>query len=176
MSPVRSNRVKAFFFKIESVLTNGQSIPDRNGHLSFFLNEKDTFALRMARMHNYPVGLYSDDFSYNEAVFFKRYGIAEKDILIPCSDRAAALKTFASQNDIPLECVLVAISDIPDIECVHSGGVIASPNDAMDEVKSSSDYVSPYSGGNLFVRDIIEQVLKAHGDWTFDPTVYKQSY
>lgn len=76
------NNIKAFFLKVEGVLTDGRSIIKDNGNISIFLNEKDTFALRMARMKGYPIGIYSDELTNVNAMFFMRYGIEEKDLFV----------------------------------------------------------------------------------------------
>lgn len=176
MSQNNFDCVKAFFLKIECVLTDGRSIPDERGRSSFMLNEKDTFALRMAKLNGYTVGLYSDDFLKEEAVFFKRYGIDESDIIIPCANRIEAIKRFASQHNITPQNVLYTGSDIPDATCAKVAGIVASPFDAAQEMKDCADYVSSYEGGHLFVRDIIETVMKSHKRWVFDPVLYAKMF
>ena len=52
----------------------------------------------------------------------------------------------------------------------------ACPSDAVDEVKSVSDYVSPFPGGRGCVRDVIQQVLKSRGDWVFDVAGYTAKF
>jgi len=47
-------------------------------------------------------------------------------------------------------------------------GFAACPNDAAEEIKSISDYISPKKGGEGCVRDLIEQVLKLQGKWFDD--------
>ena len=40
--------------------------------------------------------------------------------------------------------------------------------DAVPEIIEASCYVSQFGGGKGCVRDIIEQVLRAHGTWALD--------
>lgn len=170
------DNIHAFFFRIECILTDGHSFPNESGRSGFMINEKDTFALRMAKMNGYPIGLYSEDFPRDQVIFFKRYGIEESDIMIPCKNRLEALERFASQHNLSPQCVLFAGSDIPDIPFIGIAGAVASPCDASDEIKMQSNYVSSYEGGHLFVRDIIEKVLKSQGRWIFDPVVYAKMF
>ena len=44
-------------------------------------------------------------------------------------------------------------------------GLPVCPADAAPEIKSISKYVSQRNGGEGCGRDVIEQVLKAHGLW-----------
>ena len=50
---------------------------------------------------------------------------------------------------------------------MKKAGVSACPQDAVQEVKAISDYVSHKNGGSGCVREIIEQVLKVQGKWVF---------
>ena len=58
--------------------------------------------------------------------------------------------------------------DIPDLECMREVGIPVCPADAAAEVIEASRYVSEFRGGEGAVRDIVEQVLRARGDWARD--------
>ena len=58
--------------------------------------------------------------------------------------------------------------DIPDIPVMKKAGISACPQDAVQEVKKISDYVSHKNGGHGCVREIVEQVLKVQGKWIFE--------
>jgi 3-deoxy-D-manno-octulosonate 8-phosphate phosphatase (KDO 8-P phosphatase) len=45
------------------------------------------------------------------------------------------------------------------------------PQDAVQEIKNISQYISTYKGGEGCVRDVIEKVLKLNNDWDLDQTV-----
>ena len=55
--------------------------------------------------------------------------------------------------------------DSPDLECMREVGIPVCPADAAAEVIEASRYVSEFRGGEGAVRDIVEQVLRARGDW-----------
>jgi 3-deoxy-D-manno-octulosonate 8-phosphate phosphatase (KDO 8-P phosphatase) len=54
---------------------------------------------------------------------------------------------------------------VPDVLPMHIAGLACAPADAAQEVKSIAHYISPISGGNGCVRDVIEKVLKLNDDW-----------
>jgi 3-deoxy-D-manno-octulosonate 8-phosphate phosphatase (KDO 8-P phosphatase) len=58
--------------------------------------------------------------------------------------------------------------DIPDLGCMKIVGLPCCPADAVHEIRAISQYISPISGGNGCVRDIIEKVMKLNGDWNED--------
>lgn len=172
----RINDIKAFLLKVEGVLTDSQSILLDNGRSTFVLNEKDTFALRMAKMNGYPVGIYSEFLGQDDILFFNRYGIDNSDIFTFNKPNSSVLTDFAQNNNIATNNVLFAPSDIPDLVEIEFAGYVASPIDAAEEIKEKSDYVSPFRGGHLFVRDVIERVLKAHEKWVFDTVTYSKLF
>jgi Low specificity phosphatase (HAD superfamily) len=65
--------------------------------------------------------------------------------------------------------------DIPDIPILKICGLAVCPSDAVADVKEVCDYISLYGGGKGCVRDLVEQILKVHNDWTFDAQLYSQS-
>lgn len=66
--------------------------------------------------------------------------------------------------------------DLPDIPVLRACGIGACPSDAVEEVKSVSNYVSPFPGGRGCVRDVIQQVMKSRGDWVFDVAGYTAKF
>ena len=55
--------------------------------------------------------------------------------------------------------------DVPDYEVMKIVGVAVCPNDAAQEIKEISIYVSDKKGGEGCVRDAIEQVMRVQGKW-----------
>ena len=58
--------------------------------------------------------------------------------------------------------------DIPDYPVMKMVGLPTCPQDAVQEIKAISKYVSHKNGGQGCVRDVIEQVLKVQGKWFGD--------
>ncbi len=80
-------------------------------------------------------------------------------------DKIAAINDFCAKTDVNLENVVYMGDDIPDLDCMKLVGIPVAPADAVMEVIEVARYVSEYKGGCGCVRDIIEQVLRAKGDW-----------
>ena len=55
--------------------------------------------------------------------------------------------------------------DISDLEAMKIVGLKTCPNDAVSEVRNTSDYISPKKGGLGCVRDVLEQTLKVQKKW-----------
>jgi 3-deoxy-D-manno-octulosonate 8-phosphate phosphatase (KDO 8-P phosphatase) len=55
---------------------------------------------------------------------------------------------------------------MPDLEVMKICAVRTCPADAVQQIKSICQYVSPLKGGEGCVRDVIEQVLTLRGEWS----------
>ena len=84
---------------------------------------------------------------------------------IDCMDKMTTLRDYMERHGLEPEQVLYMGDDIPDLECMRAVGMPVCPADSASEVLECSRYVSEYEGGRGAVRDIIEQVLRAKGDW-----------
>jgi 3-deoxy-D-manno-octulosonate 8-phosphate phosphatase (KDO 8-P phosphatase) len=47
-------------------------------------------------------------------------------------------------------------------------GLPCCPNDAVPEIQQVATYISNKKGGEGCVRDVIEQVLRVQGNWSFN--------
>ena len=79
--------------------------------------------------------------------------------------KTETLNSFCAQNNLKLENVLYMGDDIPDLEVMQLVGLPCAPQDAVQEIKAISAYVSHKKGGKGCVREVIEQVLKVQGNW-----------
>ena len=79
-------------------------------------------------------------------------------------------KSFTASSEVLFDVlsedeILYMGDDVPDIEVMCECGLPCCPKDAVPEVKSVAKYISYADGGRGCGRDVVEQVLKAHGLW-----------
>ena len=91
-----------------------------------------------------------------------------KDYYTDCVDKIAVLRAWMEREGLDPQYVVYMGDDIPDLECMREVGIPVCPADAAMEVVEASRYVSEFRGGYGAVRDIVEQVLRARGDWARD--------
>ncbi len=58
--------------------------------------------------------------------------------------------------------------DIPDYECMSAAGLAVCPADAAVDIREIAGYISPINGGYGVARDIIEEILRANGQWVMN--------
>ena len=81
------------------------------------------------------------------------------------SDKAELLKELAILNKIELANILYMGDDMPDYEALKLVGIASCPADAVNEIKSISQYKAIAKGGEGCAREVIEKTLKQNDHW-----------
>ncbi len=156
-------RVEAFVFDVDGVMTDGSIIPTPDGDFIRLYYAKDGYALAYALREGYKICIISG--GRGEMLRRRLEMLGIKDMYLNCMDKVAAINEFMAANNLNSENVIYMGDDIPDLECMRLVGIPVCPADACMEVIEASRYVSEYNGGKGAVRDIVEQVLRAQGNW-----------
>ena len=88
-------------------------------------------------------------------------------------DKVSFLRYWIEDNHIDKHVVGYIGDDINDLAPMALCGFVGCPNDAAEEVKAISNYVSTIKGGHGAVRDCIEHILREEGIWA---EVVKKAY
>jgi 3-deoxy-D-manno-octulosonate 8-phosphate phosphatase (KDO 8-P phosphatase) len=86
-------------------------------------------------------------------------------------DKVNAVTEYMNRHSLTTEQVLCMGDDIPDLGMLGIAGLPCCPADAVNEIKSASQYISHLKGGKGCARDVIEKVLKLRDHWNNDTTV-----
>ena len=159
-------RCNAFVFDVDGVMTDGGIIPTIDGDFIRRYNAKDGYALAYAIKLGYKVCIISGGRGRTLEHRLKMLGV--KDYYLDCMDKIRTLREYFDREGIDPACAIYMGDDIPDLECMRKVGIPVCPADACAEVVEAACYVSQFGGGYGCVRDIIEQVLRAHGTWALD--------
>ena len=156
-------QIKAFAFDVYGVFTNGMVLVSENGDLLRSYNAKDGHAIRAAVTSGYPVAIITGGSSATIEKRFLPLGV--KDIYLKSFYKLPDFDDFCKRHQLLPHEVLFMGDDIPDIEIMEVCGLACCPADAVPEVKAVSTYISPLTGGNACVRDVIMRVMKVQGRW-----------
>lgn len=157
------SKVKALIFDVDGVFTDGIIILSPDGEQLRTMNVKDGYALQLAAKKGYQIAIISGGISNSVQIRFERLGL--KDIFMGVSNKLEVYETYIAQKGITSEEVLYMGDDIPDFQIMSIVGMPVCPNDAVDEIKKISKYISHANGGKGCVRDVIEQTMKVQGKW-----------
>jgi len=158
--------IKAFVFDVDGVFTNGNIFLDPGGEFIRMMNIKDGYAIQYCIKHGYPVAVITGGNSKTVRKRFKNLGVT--DIYLRSSDKIKDYENFRTKYRLEHKNILFMGDDIPDYEIMKKAGVPTCPDDAVEEIKQISKYISDKKGGEGCVRDVIEQVLRLHGKWMID--------
>ncbi|MGX8712068.1 MAG: KdsC family phosphatase [bacterium] len=155
--------IKAFVFDFDGVMTDGSVWTYADREAVRCGNIKDGFAIQYAVKKGYTIAVISGATSPSINNRMEMLGV--KQIYTGCGDKIKTYEEFLRTNHLREEEVLCMGDDIPDYPLLKRAGVATCPADAAVEIKEIADYISPYPGGRGCVRDVIEQVLRLHGQW-----------
>lgn len=158
------NDISTFIFDVDGVLTDGTVHVTSSGEMLRAMNIKDGYALKTAVDKGYNLCIISG--GSNEGVRKRLAGLGIKDIYLGAHNKIEQLDDYFSKNNIKPEHALYMGDDIPDYPVMKGVGLPCCPQDAVQEIKAISKYVSHKNGGQGAVRDVIEQVLKVQGKWS----------
>ena len=170
------SEIRAFLFDVDGVFTDGGVLCDLKGELYRTFDAKDGFAVRMACMRGYPVGIITGGRSRSITERFLTTGLKEEDVYLGARNKVEQLQDFCERHYLNADQILFIGDDIPDLEVMRTAGIGLCPSDAVEEVKAAADMISTRPGGRGCVRDAVERVLKAHADWNFDALEYKKHF
>lgn len=156
-------KAEAFVFDVDGVFTDGSIIPLPDGDFVRSYYAKDGYAVAYAISQGYKICIITGGRGISLEHRFEMLKVT--DIYTNCADKEAALKEFLDKYSLNPANVIYMGDDIPDVGVMRMVGIPVCPADAASEVIEASRYVSEFVGGRGCVRDIIEQVLRAHGCW-----------
>lgn len=155
--------VRAFVLDVDGVMTDGILRPTPDGDFARNYYAKDGYAMAYALREGYYICVISGGRGAMLERRMELLGVTRA--YLNCMDKTAAIEEFMRDYELKPENVIYMGDDIPDLDCMRRVGVPVCPADACMEVIEASRYVSEFNGGRGAVRDIIEQVLRAHDCW-----------
>lgn len=133
------------------------------------MSVRDGFAIRTAVQSGYRLAIISGGNTPTAIDRLSKLGV--QDIVMECTGKVAALNDLVKKYDLQKEEMLYMGDDLPDFDPMKMVGLPCCPQDAVDEIRDISVYVSSKKGGQGCVRDVIEKVLKLRGDWPGYPNL-----
>ena len=155
--------IKAFVFDFDGVMTNGDVWVYGDGETVRCGNIKDGFAIQYAVKKGYTIAVISG--ATSKSIDNRMSMLGVEQIYTGCGDKIHTFEKFLADNELKEEEVLCMGDDLPDYPLLQRAGMAACPADAAVEIKEIADYISIHPGGKGCVRDVIEQVLRLHGQW-----------
>ncbi len=164
ISRERWGKIKLLALDVDGVLTDGSLTFDEQGRLLQTFHVRDGFALVAARRAGLRIAWISGRASAVAEHRFRELDL--HDCILACADKAQAMRQLQMQHGFePEQCCFVG-DDLPDLPAFMNCGVKVAVADAVPEVLQVADYVTQMRGGRGAVREVIELILEAQGQWS----------
>jgi 3-deoxy-D-manno-octulosonate 8-phosphate phosphatase (KDO 8-P phosphatase) len=155
--------ITTLIFDIDGVLTDGSIWVYENGEQVRRMDIKDGYALQLAVKKNYHLAVISGANGAGAVIRLQKLGIT--NVFLNVKDKIQVLEEFLREQQLNWSETLYMGDDIPDYQAMKKAGMPCAPADAVPEILQAARYISPYGGGKGCVRDVIEKLLRLHGNW-----------
>jgi 3-deoxy-D-manno-octulosonate 8-phosphate phosphatase (KDO 8-P phosphatase) len=167
VAPAKARRVRLLGLDVDGVLTdNGVYIGPVAGErveLKRF-DIQDGLGLILLRTANIPVVWVSGRSS--EATALRAAELRVTELLqVPGPRKAAAFQEALDRHGIEWDEVAFVGDDLADLPILRRVGLPIAVANAVTEVKQLADYVTRAQGGHGAVREVVEILLQARGEW-----------
>jgi 3-deoxy-D-manno-octulosonate 8-phosphate phosphatase (KDO 8-P phosphatase) len=167
IAPVKARRVRLLGLDVDGVLTdNGVYIGPVAGErveLKRF-DIQDGLGLILLRTANIPVVWVSGRRS--EATALRAAELRVTELLqVPGPRKAAAFQEVLERHGIDWDEVAFMGDDLADLPILRRVGLPIAVANAVGEVKQIAAYITRAQGGHGAVREVVEALLQARGEW-----------
>lgn len=168
LTPDAARRVRLLGLDVDGVLTdNGVFIGPVAGERVEFkrFDIQDGLGLILLRTAGLPVVWLSGRSS--EATTMRAAELRVTDVIQVAGPRkAAALGELLARRGIMWEHVAFVGDDLADLPVLRRVGLPIAVANACEDVKAVAAYVTRASGGHGAVREVVEALLRARGEWS----------
>jgi 3-deoxy-D-manno-octulosonate 8-phosphate phosphatase (KDO 8-P phosphatase) len=158
----KASGIKAIFFDVDGVLTDGKIIYDDTGKESKQFNVKDGYIIAHLKKAGIIVGIITERDSKvvsNRAAELK-LDFCHQGIV----DKLQVFEKLVDFHKLKKKQVAYVGDDINDLGVFKNCGLSVCPADALGYVKDKVDLVTQVKGGQGVVREVADLVLAARGD------------
>jgi 3-deoxy-D-manno-octulosonate 8-phosphate phosphatase (KDO 8-P phosphatase) len=161
--------ITTLIFDIDGVLTDGSLMVFETGEQVRQMNVKDGYALQLAVKKKYNVVVISGGNGVGAEIRLEKLGI--QHVFLNIEDKVQKLEEYLNAHGLSWSETLYMGDDIPDLKPMKKAGMPCAPSDAAPEILETARYISSSYGGKGCVRDVIEKLLRLHGQWDLESFV-----
>jgi len=159
----RARRLEWLLLDVDGVFTDGRLYYSAAGEELKTFHVRDGLAVELARRSGLKVGLLSGRSS--RALERRARDLSLDAVILGHSEKAGAFERFVAERGTAAERVAFAGDDLLDLPVMLRCGLAFAPADATAEVRRHAHRVLAAAGGRGAVREIVEIVLRARGEW-----------
>jgi len=154
--------VELLAMDVDGVLTGGEIIYGPGGEWKVF-SVKDGHGFRLAARAGLKTAVITGRRSHVVLVRARELGVFA--VLQGVTDKGRAIEELCVKQGIGLNAVCFVGDDLVDLPVMRRVGFPVAVADAVEEVQAAARWITPSAGGRGAVREVIELLLKARGQW-----------
>ena len=159
----RARQLEWLLLDVDGVFTDGRLLYGAGGEEWKIFDVRDGLAVRLAQRAGLKVGILSGRESRALAVRAREMGVDA--LIMDRADKREAFAEFLAAQGTEAARVAYLGDDLLDLPVMRRCALSFAPADAVAEVRQRVDRVLARPGGRAAVREMVELVLRARGDW-----------
>lgn len=159
----RAERLRWLLLDVDGVFTDGVLFYSGRGEELKPFHVRDGLAVRLAQRGGLRVGVLSG----RESAPLQRRArdLGMDAVMLGHSAKGPAFDAFLAEHGAEPAQVAYAGDDLLDLPVLGRVGLSFAPADAVPEVRDRVHRVLQRAGGRGAVRELVETLLRARGDW-----------
>ncbi|MFV1967647.1 MAG: KdsC family phosphatase [Pirellulaceae bacterium] len=163
MNEDRCKNVALILSDVDGVMTDGGIIFDNEGIETKRFHIRDGLGVKLWQRAGYRFGILTARSSH---IVKLRAGELGVDLLRQgFEDKYPVASQIMSELELEAGQVCYIGDDLLDLPVMQHVGWSVAVADAAEEVRAAADFVTERAGGQGAVRETVEMVLKAKGQW-----------
>jgi len=163
VSPTLASSIRLIVIDVDGTMTDGSLVIGRAGEEIKSFSVRDGIGIKFAQEAGIEVALLSGRASEIVERRAEMLGITlvrlGHDLKLP------VVEELAGDMGIGLDAVAYIGDDVVDLVPIREVALGIAVADAADDVCAAADVVTEQRGGHGAVREAIESILRARGDW-----------
>lgn len=147
---------------VDGTLTDGSMVVQDGEQVKTF-HAHDGLGMRLAVVHGLKIAWVTGNQS--PAVTQRAKALGIQDVCQNARMKSVAIGELVAKHGLAHDEMAFVGDDLNDLPAFERVGVSFAVANAVDEVKRRADIVTTHSGGRGAIREIVEMLLKARGEW-----------
>lgn len=158
-----ARRVRLIVVDVDGTMTDGSLVIGRSGEEIKSFSVRDGIGIKFAQEAGIEVALLSGRTS--EIVEHRARMLDIRVVRLGHDLKLPVVKEVAASLEVGLDEIAYIGDDVVDLVPIREVGLGVAVADAARDVLEAADVVTEARGGHGAVRELIESILRARGDW-----------
>jgi 3-deoxy-D-manno-octulosonate 8-phosphate phosphatase (KDO 8-P phosphatase) len=159
----RAKRIRLLVLDVDGVLTDGRLVIGRSGEETKAFSVKDGIGIKVAQFAGIEVAFLSARSS--ELVLRRAEMLGVRDVRQGKERKLEIVRSMAAERGIGLDQIAYLGDDVVDLDSIAAVGIGVAVADACSDLLEAAALVTRAPGGGGAVREVVEALLRARGDW-----------